>query len=223
MSSTPPGWYDDGHGARRWWNGVGWTEHVESAAPASLATPGPPAGPGYPPVTPAKKSRLWIVWTVLGVVALGAVIAAIVLIPMALAGLMGASGGDGGGVEPSTPDEAAAVETVRQYDQAWQQVDCDLFLAVTTEEFRDELELPDCAAFVDSAQYFVDSTSDYVVEVTGTSTDGDVITVFTTETFMSSVDDDGEPLDEPAPGEDRWEYYLISSGDAWVIDDVGGE
>ncbi|HEX5858016.1 MAG TPA: DUF2510 domain-containing protein, partial [Microbacterium sp.] len=28
MSTTPPGWYDDGHGATRWWDGANWTEHV---------------------------------------------------------------------------------------------------------------------------------------------------------------------------------------------------
>lgn len=28
MTTTPRGWYDDGHGVMRWWDGVGWTEHV---------------------------------------------------------------------------------------------------------------------------------------------------------------------------------------------------
>jgi hypothetical protein len=36
MATTPPGWYDDGHGALRWWDGAQWTEHthVADAAPA---------------------------------------------------------------------------------------------------------------------------------------------------------------------------------------------
>jgi len=164
------------------------------------------------------------VWLVVGVLALGAVVTAIIVIPMLLAGLFATAGGSqSGGTAPSTPDETAAIATVQAYDQAWQQVDCDLFLSVTTEEFRTELELPDCATFVEAAQYFADSTSDYVVEITGTSTDGDVITVATTETFLSTVDDDGQPLDEPLSNEDRWEYYLIDSGGAWVIDDAGAE
>lgn len=33
MTTTPPGWYDDGQGALRWWNGSQWTESV--AAPAA--------------------------------------------------------------------------------------------------------------------------------------------------------------------------------------------
>ncbi len=28
--STPAGWYDDGHGALRWWDGAGWTEHTHT-------------------------------------------------------------------------------------------------------------------------------------------------------------------------------------------------
>ncbi|WP_089338489.1 phospholipid scramblase-related protein [Blastococcus mobilis] len=42
----PPGWYADpaGGGGTRWWDGQGWTEHVQQVAPP--APPGPP-GPGY--------------------------------------------------------------------------------------------------------------------------------------------------------------------------------
>lgn len=29
MATTPPGWYDDGHGALRWWDGARWTEHAQ--------------------------------------------------------------------------------------------------------------------------------------------------------------------------------------------------
>ncbi|OJX65003.1 MAG: hypothetical protein BGO95_01495 [Micrococcales bacterium 73-13] len=42
MTTTPPDWYDDGSGRRRWWDGTQWTEHVEApqpAAPAVYAAP----------------------------------------------------------------------------------------------------------------------------------------------------------------------------------------
>jgi hypothetical protein len=29
----PPGWYDDGKGGKRWWDGTGWTEARQVAAP----------------------------------------------------------------------------------------------------------------------------------------------------------------------------------------------
>ncbi|WP_127820600.1 DUF2510 domain-containing protein, partial [Microbacterium sp. CPCC 204701] len=65
MTTTPPGWYDDGHGAMRWWDGSQWTEHVAQpdpepsadapteaeivAASATDAAPGAhPAQPGSP-------------------------------------------------------------------------------------------------------------------------------------------------------------------------------
>lgn len=31
--STPAGWYDDGSGRQRWWNGVAWTDHFADAPP----------------------------------------------------------------------------------------------------------------------------------------------------------------------------------------------
>jgi len=40
-TSTPPGWYDDGHGALRWWDGAQWTEHTH--VPEQPAVPEPTA------------------------------------------------------------------------------------------------------------------------------------------------------------------------------------
>lgn len=264
MSVTPPGWYDDGHGARRWWDGSRWTEHVQPSNPliaptvtsgqapsptaytlagdhpTPTATPytapvAPSAGPtgpavsvGSPSVPPAApKSKLWILWTVLGIVALGGVITAIVVIPMILGGLMATTGsageGEPGSTVPSEADESAAVAAVLLYDEAWQQVDCDKYFAATTEAFRTELELPDCATFEENAQGFADGTDEYVVTVTSVVQDADVITVSTSETYTSLVDEDGAPLESPETVEDLWDYYLIESRDGWVIDDAGTE
>ncbi|MDZ8276842.1 DUF2510 domain-containing protein [Microbacterium aquimaris] len=84
MSATPPGWYDDGHGALRWWDGLQWTEHVhvpeqpqaapapeqaapvpeapEQAAPEVAPEPAPPAEPVADPTAqffaaPAESSQ----------------------------------------------------------------------------------------------------------------------------------------------------------------------
>lgn len=39
--SAPAGWYDDGGGSFRWWDGQKWTEHVWGGAPQQPAAPGP--------------------------------------------------------------------------------------------------------------------------------------------------------------------------------------
>ena len=31
--SAPAGWYDDGNGRHRWWDGQTWTEHTRDVAP----------------------------------------------------------------------------------------------------------------------------------------------------------------------------------------------
>ncbi|WP_148615226.1 DUF2510 domain-containing protein [Nocardioides rubriscoriae] len=53
QGTTPPGWYDDGSGTRRWWDGSGWTEHTQPvpALPPQGPTGPRPAGPppGWPP------------------------------------------------------------------------------------------------------------------------------------------------------------------------------
>jgi len=259
MSATPPGWYDDGHGARRWWDGIQWTDHVQPApvfaAPTAAAgqtasptvymlagdrqtgsaTPytvpsgshpgaaGPAAPVTYPALPPAPpKSKIWIVWTVLGVLALGAVITAIIAIPMALAGLTATAGSAGepqsGSSAPSEEDESSAVATVRLYDDAWQEVDCSKYMATTTQAFRDEIELPDCATFEEYAQVFADSTENYVLTITDVVQDDDVITVSTSETYTNLVDEEGVALESPEEVEDLWEYYLIESGGGWIIE-----
>lgn len=39
--TTPAGWYDDGSGRQRWWDGVAWTEHTVTAqAPTTAQQPG---------------------------------------------------------------------------------------------------------------------------------------------------------------------------------------
>lgn len=40
MSQHAPGFYDDGHGVQRWWNGHQWTQHVDQTAVATTGSPG---------------------------------------------------------------------------------------------------------------------------------------------------------------------------------------
>jgi hypothetical protein len=36
MHAALPGWYGDGSGTQRWWNGRGWTEFLDHEPPAAL-------------------------------------------------------------------------------------------------------------------------------------------------------------------------------------------
>src|SRR5688572_29281016 len=48
MATKPPGWYDDGRGALRWWDGAQWTEHVQTPDPEPETPNDPAGGPGEP-------------------------------------------------------------------------------------------------------------------------------------------------------------------------------
>jgi hypothetical protein len=282
MATTPPGWYDDGRGALRWWDGAQWTEHVQTpdpepeapqsptrglgepapsdeamdtllapaiapaptlesaartdaASPASVDTAAegdyaPSAPPGYPggfPGGPApsggfiaatepKKSKLWILWVVIGVVLLGIVILAAVLIPLAI-GMFG--GGAGTGADSA--DETAAVAAVELYDEAWATADCEKFETSTTETFRQQSQLPDCETFTQASQGFAEAVDDYELTVTSVESDGeDQVTVTTSETYTTLVDDQGNPTEEPVAYEEYYTYVVVPSEGGWAIEEA---
>lgn len=57
-TSAAPGWYPDGTGAQRWWNGSAWSEHT---APASPATAQPMQRPALPAGARIDDVWVWIV------------------------------------------------------------------------------------------------------------------------------------------------------------------
>ncbi|MCC2031228.1 DUF2510 domain-containing protein [Microbacterium allomyrinae] len=306
MTTTPPGWYDDGHGAMRWWDGAQWTEHVaqpdaetdagapteadivaaseagavpgatalelDPAAAAAYGVPSPAGVPDYqayaaagepaplaeaapeagaaaaagapidaaaqpayqdpyaatglPPAgypangaggftaaTERRKSKLWILWVVLGVVLLGIVIAAAIVIPLLFMS-MATSGGSA-----DSEDERAAVAAVELYDDAWQDADCEAFTTSTTDQFRADSGFGDCDSFVTEAELFDENFDDYEVAIDEVATNEDgTITVTTTESFLSPLDEEGNPADEPVPGATVYHYTVVAVGDEWAID-----
>lgn len=85
--STPAGWYDDGSGRQRWWDGQQWTENFAPETPAvpapPYAAPGAypaPTGGGYPaaagnyssaPASPPASGPSIVGWIALGAAVLG--------------------------------------------------------------------------------------------------------------------------------------------------------
>lgn len=77
--STPAGWYDDGSGTNRYWDGTAWTSHT---APSGVAPPGPSV-PQAPQGRTAPQRRRALVYVGIGaavVLAAGGTTAAVLLI-----------------------------------------------------------------------------------------------------------------------------------------------
>lgn len=120
MTTTPPGWYDDGQGARRWWDGTTWTEHVATLQPAEPADSYPggyaagySGADGGAVLAPAEppKSKLWILWLALGVILLGAIVALAILLPILVRGVATAGGASGEPTDGTSTAEPTAEPT----------------------------------------------------------------------------------------------------------------
>jgi hypothetical protein len=207
MTSTPPGWYDDGHGATRWWDGARWSEH---ARPATVATVGEqqPAAPGGTAVPAGGPKRRWLLPVLIAGSLAVLVLLAIVLVPV-IAKTVVTSG--------YSADERAAVETVRAYDAAWQSGDCKAFEATTTEGLRTAASLADCVSFEDAASAFQQATDDYEIEVTDVTSAPGAITVRTAESYTSFLDDQDKPV-SGFEAVSTIDYTLVRSDGHWLID-----
>ena len=65
--SAPPGWYDDGSGRQRYWDGIRWTEHYADAQPAAQHPPAVAPGGAVAAEAPRKSRKgLWITIGVVG-------------------------------------------------------------------------------------------------------------------------------------------------------------
>lgn len=232
--TTPPGWYDDGHGAQRWWDGSGWTGHVQPVTVASppagesasdqargvppvpsapvgvttapYASPFPATGVGPEAMPAAAGSKRWILWVVIGVVVLGIVAAAIAIVPR----LVSFAGGS----------RDAVVAAVGLYDDAWQQIDWEAYREATTASFRTGFGFDEQDRFEAQARSFADATEEYVVTVTSVEQAEGAYLVETSESYNRLVDDAGAPLDEPEPIVDVYRYTVVSDSGSWRIDEI---
>ena len=203
MMTASPGWYDDGHGAQRWWDGANWTEHVaapsaESAAQTAARVP--------------RKRRRWIIAAVVGVVLIGVVFALTQVIQ-----LPSVHPND----SPADDDEAVAQEAAWSYFAAVVEGDCDAFFAVTTEGFRTDEGFTDCATFREMSAATPYAGSDhYGVWVPSIERSGDKIIIETIETYDSDFDPQGNKTLSTREYENARQYVLVRVGGEWLIDSL---
>ena len=76
-SQPAPGWYPDGHGNSRWWDGLGWTDHLADPHPYAVTAPS-----FLPATAPARRGHLgW--WVAAGVTA------ALIAVTLAIIAVLG--------------------------------------------------------------------------------------------------------------------------------------
>lgn len=178
---------------------------VTSAPPAGAVPPtvptyaAPPADPALAPPAPRKR-KIWPF--VLG----GAILVFLLALTGIVFAVLSITGALTGGPQ----------KTVLEYDRAFKEADCDLFLDTLSQAYEDSAfggEL-DCAAWADNAKnYTIDGEYVFTVTVTGTTIENDEAQVTTHETDVSS----GEPVDYDV------RYYLVREGGDWVIDNIADE
>jgi hypothetical protein len=163
VSEVPAGWYDDGSGSLRYWDGTFWTEYTA----ARYSPPAPASGP-------AKKAGRWLWLTIGGVAAVLAALTVVVIV--------GLSGSHDDDVE-------FAKGAVKKYDSAWYNVDCDALIAATTAAFREGWGYDDCSVFEEDASDFNEAVRDYKTTVNTATFESGHVTIATTESYIEDGGD----------------------------------
>lgn len=210
--SAAPGWYHDGQGSLRYWDGQAWTTHTRpveaaepSAAPASSRLHGP------------STRTVWIVGAGLAVLVLaGLALAASLALPSLrgddAAATSSASptsaGPDASPASPSAvPADAAALEDlVERFVLAWAAGDCTTEWSLSTRAWT----------FADSAEEYcaeqaggLGSAEFVAVRIAGSTIDREAGTVTTVETY--DWHGDGRLTEE------TWEYSAVLTAQGWKV------
>jgi len=126
MSQVPAGWYDDGQGGQRYWDGTQWTEHT--APGSSSVAAGGQAGHSLAPqvssaqAAPAHASPAHASSKKGLLIGAGAVVLALAIGGTVFA-LVGGDSGSGSGGVGSGPDPASLISkdcTVSDYSDYWE-------------------------------------------------------------------------------------------------------
>ncbi len=128
---------------------------------------------------------------------------------------------DGAAAEdvPSNENERSAIAAIRAYNDAWGQVDCDLYMDSSTALVRSDMEITDCATFETEAESF--AASWVLTELVPTDTERrgvERMEIKVRESYAARFDSQGQPADPPLPtGDEYWVYTVEVDNGQWVV------
>lgn len=226
-----PGWYPDGRGAMRWWDGQAWTEHVQHAGPSAAA---------YAAPTAPARSRLGL-WLTLGVAGfLVVVVVPLVVVAIAAvrtydeqaaapgqapveeaaqtpadepaveaAPVSASESGSVGGVEPEADAEREVLDTYAQYITAWYANDCETEASLATEDYRGAPVEAFCAER--GAPFAPEEIPYWSVEVTRVSAG---------ESYASLTAVETTTYGDGTTEQERWTYLLLRVDGRWLVNSL---
>ncbi len=240
-NGTPPGWYPDGQGGQRWWDGTQWA--APTAPPAGAPTGPPPSGPppsgpppgaapfGAPPETGATPygtqampqqgypggpgqpgAPAGSAKSRTGLYAgIGLGAAALIILLLTAFVVPGFLVGSSG---PSSSDPAA---TVRAFIDAGKDQDCDAVQDLVTDKLKGDIAGNDCgSADLQQAEDLGIDPQDITYEVGEATIDGDTASVPVTLQLDSAA---SGALGALGVDDLTLNYLLVKEGGDWLIDD----
>lgn len=179
--SIPAGWYPDGLGGQRWWDGAEWTEHTQHAQHTQPPPPPPPPAPAPAVLAPPAPSRSR---TLLVLGAAGGGLLALLLVVLVAARVLG-------GNDP----ESVATDYLGATFEGDHEAVCELL----AEERRDALLVDagagdgadDCGQYADEQRDREDEESDRYEDDYGVSVD-DIRAGFDYDLEVTDVDERGD-------------------------------
>jgi hypothetical protein len=220
--TTPAGWYDDGSGELRYWDGTQWTDHRAArptapagaddpfaASPETAAVATPPSAMAQPGAAPMQAGTAYAqpgaapagdtgggrnrTWMWVGIIGGGVVVLGVIAVVAVVMLVSNATSG---------PREA-----IDAIAQTWRDADCVAEYELYTDAVMDGDTVED---FCEYAEYEWVEAGDFEYTIVSLDVTNDVATVVTEESYTL----DGELFEE------RWEYRVVKQGGEWLIDDA---